>query len=83
MHDIKIIRDDPGAFDAALARRGLPLMSSSILKIDAARRAAILAVETAQAEQNKASKAIGNAKANGDEAEFERLRSILSKKRKI
>ena len=81
MHDIKMIRDDPDAFDAALARRGLPLMSSSILKIDAARREAILAVETAQAEQNKASKSVGNAKANGDEAEFERLRTIVSKKR--
>ena len=66
MHDIKTIRDNPDAFDAALARRGVASMSSSILEIDLARRASILAAETAQADQNKASKSVGAAKASGD-----------------
>ena len=81
MHDIKVIRETPAAFDAALARRGLSSMSASILEIDSARRAAILAAETAQAEQNKASKSVGAAKAKGDETEFERLRTLVAEKK--
>ena len=81
MHDIKVIRENPAAFDAALARRGLSSRSASILEIDSARRAAILAAETAQAEQNKASKSVGAAKAKGDETEFERLRTLVAEKK--
>ena len=54
MHDIKTIRDNPDAFDAALARRGVSAMSSTILEIDSARRASILAAEISQADQYKA-----------------------------
>jgi seryl-tRNA synthetase len=78
MHDIRTIRDDPAAFDAALSRRGLDPVSSDVLAIDEARRAKILAAETAQAEQNKASKAVGAAKARGDDDEFDRLRGIVA-----
>ncbi|MEM8693670.1 MAG: serine--tRNA ligase [Pseudomonadota bacterium] len=81
MHDIRAIRDNPDAFDAALKRRGDAPQSSEILKLDAARRARILAAETAQADQNKASKEVGAAKANGDEAEFQRLRTLVSEKK--
>ena len=81
MHDIRKIRENPAAFDAALARRGLPPVSGEILAIDAARRAHILAAETAQAERNKASKEIGAAKARGDDAEFERLRALVAAKK--
>ena len=81
MHDIKTIRDNPDAFDAALARRGVSAMSSTILEIDSARRASILAAEIAQADQNKASKSVGIAKANGDEAEFKKLRLLVGEKK--
>ncbi len=81
MHDIRAIRDNPDAFDAALARRGVVSASSEVLAIDEKRRAAILAAETAQAEQNKASKEVGAAKGRGDEAEFERLRALVSEKK--
>ena len=81
MHDIRAIRDNPTAFDAALARRGVSAVSSSLLEIDSRRRAAILAAETAQADQNKASKSVGAAKASGDEAEFERLRALVAAKK--
>ncbi|MEP2027903.1 MAG: serine--tRNA ligase [Paracoccaceae bacterium] len=81
MHDIRAIRDNPTAFDAALARRGDAAISADILAIDAARRAKITAAETAQAEQNAASKQVGAAKAKGDEAEFERLRALVSEKK--
>ncbi len=81
MHDIRAIRENPAAFDAALGRRGLAPMSPGILALDEARRAAILAAETAQAAQNAASKEVGAAKARGDDAEFERLRALVAEKK--
>ncbi len=81
MHDIRQIRDNPAAFDAALARRGLEPLSAELLALDAARRARILEAETATAEQNRASKAVGAAKASGDEAEFARLRALVAEKK--
>jgi len=81
MHDIRAIRENPAQFDADLGRRGMPPMSSRILAIDEARRAKILAAETAQAAQNAASKQVGAAKARGDEAEFERLRALVAEKK--
>jgi seryl-tRNA synthetase len=68
MHDIKAIRDNPEAFDAALKRRGLAAMSPSLLTIDETRRTAILASEQAQARRNAASKEIGEAKKTKDDA---------------
>ena len=81
MHDIRAIRENPAAFDAALARRGNAPVSSDILSLDTDRRACIQATEAAQAEQNKASKLVGAAKAKGDEAEFDRLRALVSEKK--
>ena len=81
MHDIRTIRDNPAAFDAALSRRGIDALSSDILAIDEARRAKILAAETAQAEANKAAKEVGAAKGRGDEDEFQRLRALVSEKK--
>ncbi|WP_292293221.1 serine--tRNA ligase [Marivita sp.] len=81
MHDIRAIRETPAAFDALLSRRGLEPVSSEVLRIDEARRAAILEAETAQADQNRAAKEIGKAKASGDEAAFARLRDEVSAKK--
>ncbi|MEM1302015.1 MAG: serine--tRNA ligase, partial [Pseudomonadota bacterium] len=81
MHDIKLIRDNPAAFDAALSRRGDQAMSSDLLAMDEARRAAILAAETAQADAKKAAKEVGAAKGRGDEEEFQRLRALVSEKK--
>ena len=81
MHDIRAIRENPAAFDAALARRGVVSASSEVLALDEKRRAAILAAETAQAEQNNASKEVGAAKGRGDEVEFERLRALVAEKK--
>ncbi|WP_316012989.1 serine--tRNA ligase [Roseobacter sp. HKCCA0434] len=81
MHDIRLIRDDPAAFDAALARRGEQAVSAELLDIDARRRAAITAAEAALQERNAASKQVGAAKAKGDDAEFERLRALVAAKK--
>ncbi len=81
MHDIRLIRDDPEAFDVRLARRGLAPMAGKIVLLDGERRETITAAEKAQADRNAASKEIGKAKAAGDEAEFERLRALVADKR--
>ncbi len=73
MHDIKAIRDNPEAFDAALKRRGLGALSDRLLATDEARRAAIHAFEQAQARRNAASRDIGEAKKARDEARAQAL----------
>ncbi|HLH95435.1 MAG TPA: serine--tRNA ligase [Xanthobacteraceae bacterium] len=73
MHDIKWIRDNPAAFDRALARRGLPPEAANLIAIDDRRRTAIQQVETAQARRNAASKEIGAAKKSNEEETAQRL----------
>jgi len=73
MHDIRSIRDNPAAFDAALKRRGLAPLSASLLAIDEKRRAAIQESELAQARRNAASKEIGEAKKTKDAARADAL----------
>ncbi|MCF3973694.1 serine--tRNA ligase [Paracoccus salsus] len=81
MHDIRAIRENPAQFDATLTRRGVEAISARLLALDADRRAKIAESETAQAEQNRASKEVGAAKGRGDEAEFERLRALVAEKK--
>src|SRR3954469_25379432 len=68
MHDIRWIRENPDAFDAGLARRGLSPESGKLVALDEKRRHAILKAEQSQARRNAASKEIGAAKKNKDEA---------------
>ena len=68
MHDIRFIRDNPEVFDRGLARRGLAPEAKRLIALDESRREKILALETAQARRNAASKEIGEAKKNKDEA---------------
>ena len=82
MHDIKSIRENPQDFDQALGLRGIYGMSAKILSLDEDRRSAILAAETATAEQNKAAKEIGKAKSSNDEKAFKTLRDLVSSKKK-
>src|ERR1051325_5865089 len=73
MHDIRWIRENPQAFDAGLARRGLAAPSAGLIALDELRRAAIQKAEAAQARRNAASKEIGAAKKNKDEAAANKL----------
>jgi seryl-tRNA synthetase len=68
MHDIRLIRSDPTAFDAGLARRGMSAVSPSLLEADAELRAVQTELQAGLARRNDASKAIGAAKAAKDEA---------------
>ncbi|SDM02802.1 serine--tRNA ligase [Maricaulis salignorans] len=79
MHDIKLIRDDAAAFDAALARRGMEPQSPALLKLDVQRREALGRQQEAETERNALSKLVGRAKASGDEAEFNRLRGEVDR----
>jgi seryl-tRNA synthetase len=73
MFDIKWIRENPAAFDAALARRGLPVASPTLLDLDEKRRACVTALNDIQARRNAASKEIGKAKGAKDEAKASAL----------
>ena len=69
MLDIRWIRDNPDAFDAALKTRGMDPMATILIDLDARRRAAQTDLQDAQTRRNDASKQIGAAKASGGDAE--------------
>jgi seryl-tRNA synthetase len=73
MHDIRWIRENPDAFDRALAHRKGGRPASELIALDDARRAAIVKVEEAQEKRNALSKQIGQAKAQKDEARAQAL----------
>jgi len=73
MFDIKWIRANAEAFDAALARRGLPAQAADLIAIDDKRRAIIVRLNEAQEKRNSSSKLIGQAKAQKDEAKAQAL----------
>jgi len=75
MHDIRLIRENPQAFDADLARRGVDSPSAAILALDLARRAVATRMQEMQNRRNDASKAIGAAMGRGDKDEAERLKA--------
>ncbi|MEO8722156.1 MAG: serine--tRNA ligase [Sphingobium sp.] len=79
MHDIRFIRENPTAFDAALKKRGLEAMSPQILAIDEQRRAAMTAAQAGQARRKELSALFGQAKAKGlqpDEAVVAELEAL-------
>ncbi|SKB29532.1 serine--tRNA ligase [Sphingopyxis flava] len=78
MHDIRLIRENPEAFDAGLARRGLGPMSSEILAADASLRALQTEMQAALARRNEASKAIGHAMAKGDKDSADALKAEVA-----
>ncbi|HTC08222.1 MAG TPA: serine--tRNA ligase [Acetobacteraceae bacterium] len=65
MHDIRTVRADPAAFDAALARRGLPCVSASLLEQDAERRAVLTALQEKQARRNAIAREVGQGRRSG------------------
>jgi seryl-tRNA synthetase len=73
MHDIRLIRDDPAAFDAAIAKRGVSAIATALVDLDARRREVVTEAQAGQARRNEASKAIGAAKAAKDEATAQAL----------
>ena len=78
MHDIRSIRDNPAAFDAALNRRGLESMSAQILGIDETWRGVSTELQNALAKRNEASKAIGAAMGQKDFAKADALKAEVA-----
>jgi len=78
MHDIRLIRENPEAFDAGLARRGLPAQAASLIALDEERRAAVTEVQVAQSRRNEASKLIGAAMAKGDREGAEAIKAEVA-----
>lgn len=68
MLDIRWIRDNPDAFDAALKTRGMDPMATILIDLDARRRAAQTYLQEAQTRRNEASKQISAAKSIGGDA---------------
>jgi seryl-tRNA synthetase len=58
MIDVSVLRDDPDALVASLARRGLDADVDALRRLDEERRAARVEAETVRAEQKEAGKAI-------------------------
>ena len=52
MHDIRLIRDNPEAFDDGLRKRGLAPLSAELIALDDRRKAAVAALQQAQERRN-------------------------------
>lgn len=78
MHDIRLIRENPEAFDAGLARRGLPAQAATLIALDEERRAAVTEVQVSQSRRNEASKLIGAAMAKGDKEGAEAIKAEVA-----
>ncbi|MEK9645506.1 MAG: serine--tRNA ligase [Alphaproteobacteria bacterium] len=69
MHDVRWIRENADAFDAALARRGLEPLSGSVIDLDADSRRITTELQEIQTRRNDASKQIGVLKGKGENAD--------------
>ncbi len=83
MFDIKWIRDNAEAFDAALKRRGLEPLSAKLMEMDDARRRHQTKLQDAQGRRNAASKEIGKAMAAKDAATAEKLKAEVAELKEL
>jgi seryl-tRNA synthetase len=78
MHDIKLIRDNPDAFDMGLKARGLAPLAASLRALDDRRRRVIADLQGAQERRNAASKEIGAAMGRKDMVNVEALKAEVA-----
>ena len=78
MLDIKWIRENPEALDAALSKRGAEPLSESLIAIDEKRRSAIQKVQDMLSRRNAASKEIGAAMAQKNSELAEKLKAEVA-----
>ena len=69
MLDLKWIRENPQALDAALARRGAAPASEAVLNLDKRHRGATTELQALQSRRNDVSKHIGQVKGKGGDAQ--------------
>jgi seryl-tRNA synthetase len=80
MHDIRLIRENPAAFDAGLRKRSDSYagLADELVRLDETRRTLIASAQELQERRNAASKEIGQAKAQKDEPRAQRLMSEVA-----
>jgi seryl-tRNA synthetase len=78
MHDIKAIRDNPQAFDAGLARRGLAALSPSLMAMDHHKREVQNKLQDMLSRRNALSKDVGEAMKKGEKEKAEVIKSEVS-----
>ena len=78
MFDIRWIREQPDAFDRAMHRRGVEATAADVLELDAQRRELVQSLQESQSRRNAASKEIGKAMGQGDQALAEQLKSDVA-----
>jgi seryl-tRNA synthetase len=83
MHDIKMIRENPDAFDAGLARRGVAKAAGNILTLDAQKRMAIQETEVFQARRKVLSQTFGMLKGQGKDIPAEMVAELESLKANV
>ncbi len=78
MLDIKWIRENEGALDAALKKRGAEPMAASLIALDDTRRAVIQKLQDMQSRRNAASKEIGIALSQRNSELAEKLKAEVA-----
>lgn len=83
MIDVRWLREQPEAFDRALARRGHPPAAAAILELDAARREVETGLQNDQATRNRLSREIGQGTARGEKPSPELLLEMSALKERV
>ncbi len=78
MLDIKWIRENAEALDAALAKRGAEPLSAGLIALDEKRRSVVQALQDMQSRRNAASKEIGAAMAQKNSELAEKLKAEVA-----
>ncbi len=78
MLDIKWIRENPAALDAALAKRGAEPQADAIIALDETRRSVIQTLQDMQSRRNAASKEIGAAMAQKNAELADKLKAEVA-----
>ena len=78
MLDIKWIRDNAEALDAALAKRGAEPLSATLISLDEKRRSLVQSLQDMQSRRNAASKEIGAAMAQKNSDLAEKLKAEVA-----
>ena len=78
MLDIKWIRENPEALDAALAKRGAEALAQSLVALDEKRRSAVQKAQDLLSRRNAASKEIGAAMAQKNSELAEKLKAEVA-----
>jgi seryl-tRNA synthetase len=80
--DLKWLRDQPDAFDRALARRGMPPAAAALLEQDAAIRVLQTELQERQARRNALSREVGRLRARGGDGDAA-IAEVAALKRQI